>query len=77
MSPIKVEDESEEVLTPGRVAKNFNNRKLTVGLDSRRSNEPSSNRDRATSNKKGSVSNSRKPPAFAAQGSVRYSMRGA
>ena len=75
MSPIKVEDESEDVMTPGRP--NLNNRKLTVGLDSRRSNERSSNPDRATSNKKGSVSKNKKPPTFAAQGSVRYSVRGA
>ena len=76
MSPIKVEDESEDVImTPGRA--NLNNRKLTVGLDSRRSNERSSNPDRAKSNKKGSVSNNKKPPTFAAQGSVRYSVRGA
>jgi hypothetical protein len=64
MSPIKVEDESEEVITPGR--SNLNNRKVTVGLDSRRSNERSSNPDRANSNKKGSVSNNKKPPTFAA-----------
>lgn len=65
MSPIKVEDESEDVLTPGT---KLNNRKITVGLDSRRSNDQSSYPacERATSNKKASISNTRKPPAFAA-----------
>ena len=65
MSPIKVEDESEDVLSPGN---KLNNRKITVGLDSRRSNDHSSypGGERTTSNKKGSISNTRKPPAFAA-----------
>ncbi len=82
MSAIKVEDESEEMIAnTGRSGagggNGLNQRKFTVGYDSRRSNEQSSNPDRATSNQKGSASNTRKPPTFAAQGSVRYSMRGA
>jgi hypothetical protein len=39
MSPIKVEDELEEVLTPGRIANNMN-KKIAMGMDSRRSNDP-------------------------------------
>ena len=87
LSPIKVEDESEDMIAytgrsgaggGGAAYKLNQQRKFTVGYDSRRSNDQSLNPpDRATSNKKGSVSDSRKPPTFAAQGSIRYSMRGA
>lgn len=77
MSPIKVEDESEEIMVIG----GRSHRRNQIRQNGQTSRRESSNNpiDREMSNKKyGTAStNSKKPPAFAAQGGVRYSLRAA